>query len=506
MKNNHLILLACVVVLLLGLRVVLSLRGREVATDPSGAGLVRVVEGVDAKSVTWLRASAQPPATDATSSTAPAELAAPLHVVKADGRWIVTSASRAPADAKEVDAFVEAIASLQGEVRGRGEKAFADFGVDDAHALKVELGSGAEAPAATVLVGKQGDAGNTSFVRKAGDDRVFHVRADLRRMLGTFAADQPPPADHWVNKVVLDLKPEALARVIVERPDGGWVLRRDVAPATAPEGASADGTEGAPPPQASSAWTIEGPAVLPWPAKADALEGAVGRMARVRVSSVLDPTTPGCDFGAAAPPGGTVTFEETSGAVHRLHVGGRLADRSAGADEVVLRLDDEPYCYALARWSVSSLMPSASTLLDVPKAFADAPSAADVVALSITRPTGSFAVRRKGENEWAFTMGGTGDAQAGVVSRVVASLLGLRLDDVAPDGLVPADSRATAATVTAEAKGGKRVRVALLGERAGAAAQRYVRVDAPGAVPAGWVGVVSDLTADSLAPEAAELE
>jgi hypothetical protein len=516
MKKQHLIALALLVVLLFVARAVLKRHDREVVQHMEEAGVVKVIASeLKAADVRYVSVQAPTPeaakpaeeAKEAESTgaeqtateeepadeTPAADSKPPLRVEKRDGNWVVASAHDAPAESTQVDEFVEGALAMAGELRGKGENSFAEFGVDAAHATKVEIGKEPGKPDAIVYIGKSGDSGDAHFVRVEGSDEIRHVTDGLRRGLGLWGENAAPAADHWVKKEILKLEEAKLTRVTVDRADMHAVFEKVEQTPPAPPPAAEGTTPPAPP--AIKSWKVVEP-VLNWPLREDAIAGVMTRVASVRVQGALDPSDPAC----AAAPVATVTLEQEGGAAPTVvTVLGKRTDK----EEVALRVEGQPHCYSLASWGLNSLMPRASALWEVPVAFPSAPASTDVKSVTFQRG-GQRARLTKGDgDEWK--MDGKGKADGSRVSRMVGALVGLRFDDVALASRVPAAALQPTATITAEAAG-KKLTVTVLGERAGTSTgERYVRVDGAGALPSGHVGVIPKYTADSLLPELKEL-
>lgn len=490
MKNRTLVILGLAVLALLALRFLLTRGEGESVQDLEDAGVARVLASPPkAEDVLWIRVSA--PAAPPVEGAEPAPPAAPLLVRRvAGGPWTVASAHDAPAEAAQVDEFLKAVLELAGEERGEGESVRAEFGVDDAQAVKVELGGAdANAPLATLFVGKQGDGPESHFVMAAGSSAIRHASQGLRRKLGLWSADAKPAADHWLKKQLVQADEPKLKSLSLARPDLALELRAEPGPAVE---APAEGAAPAPP---ARTWTVAAPA-LPWPLRADAIAGVVGRAGSVRVDAALDPAA--CASGGAT---STLSLAQEDGVSHVLSVGAKLAD----ADRHALQLAGDPHCYAVASWSLASLLPRASALWDVPPAFANAPPSSDVTRVTVQRDGATIRLVKAGETEWKIESPRTGAAQAGRVSRLVTALLNLRFDDVAEAGKVPPALLDKSATVTVEA-GGRRLAVVLLGERVGGAPrERYARLEGGTVAPAGFVGVLSSATVDALLPALDEL-
>lgn len=519
MKNKHLVALAVFVVLLFVTRAVLKRHDDDVVVNLAEAGVGRVIAmELKPSDVTWIQVGGPPPvlpkaeAAEATvdggmDAAAPVEDApaatpaaekkpeepkTPLRVERSGSTWTVASAHGAPADSKQVDEFVTSLLDLAGEVRGEGETAYAEFGVDEASATRIEIGTGAGAPAAVILVGKQGDSYDAHFARADGSPVVRHVTEGVRRGLGLYGESKAPNADQWVKKDVLSGIDQAkVTRVTAERPDARLVLEKQTA--VTPEAPPADG---APPPPPATEWVVVEPRI-PWSVRSDGLPGVVSRMTTARAMSVLDAAaTPAC---GVEPPSATVTLEQEGGAAQSVHVGGKVPDR----EEAAVNVGGGPVCWSFASWAVQSLLPQASSIWTIPDAFPGAPVASEAKAVTITRGGQAWRLTKASGDAWTWE--GRGEASSSRVQRIASAVVGLRFDDLADESKVSPAAKAVHATVRVDA-GGKRMTVTLLGERAGTSfGERYVRVEGGNPPPAGFMGVLGKSRVDSLLPSESEL-
>lgn len=470
MKRGHFIALGAALAALLLARMLLDLRGTDVATHATQAGLQRVVPvEVDPANVTWLSIEAPHPA----PKEGEAAPATPARFEKRDGAWVVASRGGLPADSEAIDAFVKTALTMTGDVRGETESTWPAFGLGADAAVSVAVGAGGDEPAATILVGKQGDDPSSHFARAEGSPRAFHVRNGLRGPLGLFGEGASLREDLWLKLDVLGVKGADVARLVVERPDMRLVLER-AAPAPGEDGAAAPG-----------AFSVVEP-TLPWPLQASGLDGVVERAGSVRVSGALDAAAPAC----AEAPAATVTFTKSGGGDVVARVRGEIAE----AQQRALTIDGMPFCWGLGTWSVPSLLPKASAVWQAPQPFAAAPEG-EASSVRIVRPGATLAAV-KDASGWRLTSG-TGDAMR--VSSAAAALRHLRIEDLAEAPKVPAALQKVTATVSARF-GETTLSAQLLGERPGGGGERYVRVEGD-AVPPGFLMVVSKSTADSLAPQ-----
>lgn len=475
MKKNHLILLALLVVVLLGVRFLMGQRRGGTATRMSDAGVHLVApRAIEAATISWIQVTPPPPpAGEAAGTEALAQVApAPLRWEKREGGWVAVSAGLAPADSEAIEKFLASATALQGETRASGEAARPAFGLGPDQAVRVELGSAADAPLLTFHLGKQGDGTGAHFVSAEGSADILHVRDGLRTPLGLWGAGSAPARDLWLKKDVIAVKAAELARVTFDRPDMRIVMERQVSP----EPPAAEGEEA--PAPAEPSWAVLEPP-LPWPVNAG-LEGVVDRVGSLRITSALDASSPAC----SAEPQASVTLERA--------VGGEIAVRVRGAvddsDEVALTLDGQPHCWSLSTWSLSALLPRASAIWEVPALQPQIES--EPTRISLARDGRTVTARREGD-QWTATGGGIEPAQA---ANLASAMRFLRLEDIARlPGNLPAGP-----TITLEAGSERRV-LRMHSERPGGGGEWYASFDgAP--VPEGHVLVISKGSVKQLLP------
>jgi hypothetical protein len=217
----------------------------------------------------------------------------------------------------------------------------------------------------------------------------------------------------------------------------------------------------------------------------------------VRIDGIADPAA--CAGGAAA---SKVTVTEEGGATHEITVGGKFPDKN----DVAVQLGGDPHCYRMSTYAASDVAPRASGIFDVPQAFKDAPAASAVKKVAYTRDGATIHLAQPEDGKWTIESPEKGNADASRVSRLVSAVTGLHVDDLAEVARVPADLLKPAVTVALDA-GGKSLTVTLLGKRLGGIGEeRYVRIQGGSSVPSGFVGVVSDATAQSLLATPKELK
>lgn len=469
MKSKHLIWLAVALVLLLAVRFLVD-RGPGTASSLEDAGLSLVVRGgPEPSAVTSLRVSG-PGGGE------------PLVVDRVGSGWVVASAHGAPADADKVESFLESVAALRGELRGEGESLFEEFGVDAGSAARLELFAGDGEPSATVYFGKEGDSRRSHFVRVEGEERIHHVVDGVLGDLGLVGDGRVPKSDHWLRLQLFDLAPSEVTLVTADLPDQNWRFEKSLLPGA---------EEGAEP-----AWRVIEPQLGAKP-KATAMQSLVDRVARVRAASVLDPATEACADEAL-----DQRLSLTTAGTRVLRFGSTLLED----DLVAARLDDEPTCWGLKRWTAESLMPRASQLFELAKPLGDeAPAAEEVTRIDLVQGESWLRLEREGE-AWRLTQPRRAEANSARVDRLLSALRFLAWEDFALEAAVLPAARESHATLTVQA-GDRSFELELLGERPTSFdGDRYARFEGGPSAPSGFLSVVPGSAVDSLTPDLEELE
>jgi hypothetical protein len=110
-----------------------------------------------------------------------------------EGKWRVESKHGAPAQETKVKDFLEQLEQLEGELRSSSAEVLKDYGIADDQALHLALTGRDGGILKELLWGKQGPGYDETFVRQAGSDSVYLVRANLRGSLGIYGGEQPVP-------------------------------------------------------------------------------------------------------------------------------------------------------------------------------------------------------------------------------------------------------------------------------------------------------------------------
>ncbi len=133
-----------------------------------------------------------------------------------DNTWTVNGFE---ADAEAVNDLFEAVRdSVEAELVATSAVVHERMGVDSATGIRVSFIQGGE-PVAAVIFGNSGRAYGSRYVRRAGSNFVFNYKGELASMVAR-------PVDSWRNKRILDISPDSVAQVTVQRGPEEYLLMR----------------------------------------------------------------------------------------------------------------------------------------------------------------------------------------------------------------------------------------------------------------------------------------
>lgn len=208
-----------------------------------------------------------------------------LILERKGGAWALTAPIQYPADPALVEGLITGLAGARmSEQLDKGN--LETYGVDDQHALNVELWSGGETPSVSLMVGKS--AGTASvFARLPGTQEVYRADVGNRARFERAAAE-------WRDKVALEVDRDKVVAIDIERAGEPLHFTRG--------GADAD-------------WSLAGGA----PVDQATLELLLRTASKVRASQIHSP-----DYEAGfAAPLATVRLTLADGAAHQLLLGSR---------------------------------------------------------------------------------------------------------------------------------------------------------------------------------------
>jgi hypothetical protein len=139
-----------------------------------------------------------------------------LLVKQSPGEWTV---NRYPASRTGIDDLFEAFRdSVRPELVAESPSSFSPMGVDSGPARLVRVVGGGKT-LARVFVGGPGPGSDASYVRLAGDVRVYQWPGRLPTLVGR-------PADDWRDRQIGAVVPESIAVVEIQRAGKRFTLRK----------------------------------------------------------------------------------------------------------------------------------------------------------------------------------------------------------------------------------------------------------------------------------------
>ncbi len=115
------------------------------------------------------------------------------------GMWKMPSVYNASADKSKVESLLKSLQDLNGEFRSDTKEVLADYELEDKKAMRIALYQKAkDKPIWTLMVGKNADY-STHFVRTADSNSVYVVNKNLRSEVGAYSKDKGPDYKKFVD-------------------------------------------------------------------------------------------------------------------------------------------------------------------------------------------------------------------------------------------------------------------------------------------------------------------
>lgn len=225
MKNRHFVVFA---IILAGLIAVYVMQLRASRVTKMETGYVSLYPDLKTDEVMQIKAyrSAEPDKG--------------LVLVKEAGGWVVRNKFDVEAKQDQVTTLLKDLKDLKGEPRSDTADKLATFDLTDADAVHIELLDKDNKKLADLLFGKKGFTGETTFVRKAGENKVYSGQVRLNTLFQVWSPQEPigvlrwcelrlKPMKDWrvVNRAELYL-PNGLTAVFEKKPDekgqGQWAM------------------------------------------------------------------------------------------------------------------------------------------------------------------------------------------------------------------------------------------------------------------------------------------
>jgi len=140
-----------------------------------------------------------------------------VEIARSDSSWTVNGF---PVSRDALDELFAAVAdSAEIELAATSAVVHERMGVDSVSGIRVNF-TGSGQPVATVIFGNSGREAGSRYVRRDGSNFVYVFTGPLTRLLTR-------PVDQWRDRLIMDISPDSVARVVVERGGVRYSLFRD---------------------------------------------------------------------------------------------------------------------------------------------------------------------------------------------------------------------------------------------------------------------------------------
>ncbi len=184
MKNRHYIIF---VIILAALTVIYIAQRRAARITTVETGYVTLFPDLKADEVTKIKVYQK--------SIPDAE----LILVKKGKEWVVENRFNGPADESRVTPLLTDLASAKGELRSTSAENVPTFWLGDDEGVHMELYGPDDKVLADFLFGKKGEAGETTFVRKKGENKVYSALLRLNSAFQVWDKSQPLDPKRWLE-------------------------------------------------------------------------------------------------------------------------------------------------------------------------------------------------------------------------------------------------------------------------------------------------------------------
>ncbi len=325
-------------------------------------------------------------------------------VLKKDGdKWRVSSHFDSPAKKETVEEYLDKIIKLQGEMRVEvpTDEALADYNLKDDQAFHVDVFTSAEGePALKLLVGKSPNY-QLTFVRKAGERKIYDGGVNFRQEAGVYGDDtsKAPTPDRWLDKDILKVEKDKITRLAYEMPDKKLVFERKEKEvpqeqSQTNEGPTEGSKEGSPEGEQAKKkeyeWVlIQGGTGEKY--KETGLQNLLGRFANLTATSIVDPTKK-ADWGLETP-AFKLTLSRDGDADVVLEAG---RPNPAQSGYVRVASNSEDIVYEVSKYTFEQIFPKGQDLFDLPTLNLDKDK---IQQVTIEQPEGKVVVQKEG-NDW----------------------------------------------------------------------------------------------------------
>lgn len=145
------------------------------------------------------------------------EATAPTVLTRMNGDWYTDPSKGYRADRNLVTGALTTVAGgLEGEVVSTNPDSFADYNVDEKSGTQVKLLGPGEKVEGELIVGKDGPASFTTYVRKPGENQVVNANKSL-----SYVFKKP---EGWRDRAILDFGANTITAVEAEGTSATWTL------------------------------------------------------------------------------------------------------------------------------------------------------------------------------------------------------------------------------------------------------------------------------------------
>ena len=324
--------------------------------------------------------------------------------------WVVRSQFNAPVNKDNLDKFLKTLLAVKGEFRNEAasDEDLGTYQLKDDQAFHIlAYKKDTTEPVVHLLFGKAPDY-KTVFFRTASDKRIYLEGTNLRQEAGVYsdAPDAEITADKWLDKSILKLDQEKIAKVEITMPDKSLLFEKQTKEVPVEENASGnqsntDNTSSDANSAEKSGDQAEKPktkTVTQWVLtrggmgsyKESGWQAYLRRFTNLMATSIVDPSKK-AEYGLE-PATFKVALTMDDGKEHVLE-GGRPAGSKNGYVRVAGAASD--VVYELSEFSFNNIFPKGSELFTLPKLTVDREK---VARIEITQPEGKIVAEKSGDS------------------------------------------------------------------------------------------------------------
>ncbi len=151
----------------------------------------------------------------------------PVELVKENGAWKVKSLWGAQADPVKIEALIQKLHAIRGELRGSGKKLFSDFGIQEPDALSVKFFGAKGVLLLDLRIGTKQAGADGYFIRESQKEDIFLADLNIAELLGIYEDFDTaiPRSGIWADRRLFNLDPEKVTRITVYRMKGNEKTR-----------------------------------------------------------------------------------------------------------------------------------------------------------------------------------------------------------------------------------------------------------------------------------------